>query len=178
MVLGRSFSYSGLLIDSVNSLAILKRCFMALLCAGSFYYGHHTERQKRQRSFLTTMRFSWPLLQRLSWPRGICFLGAFKMPFPHRVGIAAERFTWNQQPVPCRVHRHLRLQRPAFANPVTPTGPPQTASVASVLVSRRDCIGQNNMSPWAISSNTAILQAVFKPKEFSNAPLRKRPKFL
>lgn len=40
----------------------------------------------------------------LSSPRGICFLGTFKMPFPYRVGIAAERFTWSQQPVPCRVH--------------------------------------------------------------------------
>lgn len=49
MVLGRSFSYSGLLMysNSEEQPGHLKGCFIALLYAGSFYYGHHTERQKQ-----------------------------------------------------------------------------------------------------------------------------------
>lgn len=48
VVLEPSFSYSEILMysHSEEQPGHLKGCFSALLCAGSFYYGHHPERQK------------------------------------------------------------------------------------------------------------------------------------
>lgn len=120
MVLGRSFPYSGLLTDSnseqpgrlkalfygpaLRRLTVLwpsyREAETAPRAAAEITSNHHA-------FFLASPSKTLPL------PCGICFLGAFKMPFPYRVGIAAERLTWSQQPGPCPVHWHLRLQRPA-----------------------------------------------------------------
>lgn len=99
------------------------------------------------------------------------------MPFPYRVAVAAETAHVESVARPLPWPLTLETSEACFAGHVTLTGPWQIASVASVRVSRSNCIGQSNMSPWAISSSTGrFYKLCLSQRNLVMSHLRNSPK--